>query len=132
MKKKILLPLLVAVMTVGCSIPTTTREETRWEKDDLKGKVKSIRTIAYVMKLISGEMTIAEVDSLERERTNTFFKYDEQGNRTEDSNYYLNGSLLLTRTYKYDDRENRIEKTDYQDGISTPERITARTIEYHK
>jgi antitoxin component YwqK of YwqJK toxin-antitoxin module len=118
MKKIILLTLLAAVMTTGSSAQTAPAKKTDWEKDGLKGKVKSIREITYEAvekfgKLTKGEIFCDESGCFVYQR-----KYDTKGNKIEENRYYSNGSLDDKYTYKYDDKGNLTEENRYKSNGS--------------
>jgi len=62
----------------------------------------------------------------------TLFKFDEKGNKTEESRYDINGNLVLDVNYKYDydDKGNWIRKIKFENEI--PEYILEREIEYYE
>jgi YD repeat-containing protein len=60
------------------------------------------------------------------------FKYDDKGNKTEETRFDSDGKIDYTWTFKYefDENNNWIKRVDYNG--ESPEYIIERMIEYYK
>jgi YD repeat-containing protein len=109
MKKLLLLTLAIVTLTslvYSQSSPTT---KNGWEEGFLKGKVKSYTESKYGAEDRFGEIQKKE-SSFSRTRTG---KYDDKGNKIEQTTCYADGKLADKETYKYDDKGNLIERNFY-------------------
>ena len=82
--KKILSLFIVGLFLVGCS--EKDAKKTGWERDNLKGKVKSITETKY--KAVEKPGKVQKV-SLSKKYS---YKYDNNGNKIEYASYNSNGS----------------------------------------
>lgn len=138
--KTILFTLLgIALFTSSCS----TKRKTDWEKNNLKGEVKSFKEITYEAIEMLGEIKkgIPRGYIYDANKFSIFnkngsiiesnigsmkwtFKYDDKGNEVESNIYDYDGKLSNKLIYKYDESGDKIELNSYNsDG-----RLYARTI----
>ncbi len=114
MKKKnvkLLVGLLLSLLVGFASCEKNScknNKKTDWEKDNLKGKVKSYTNIAY--EAIEKNGKVQKGKRREDELDNFLVKYGNKGNIVERNYYYYDGSLSWKYTYKYDSKVNRIEE----------------------
>ena len=108
--KKILSLFIVGFLLVGCS--EKDAKKTGWERDNLEGKVKSITETIYKAVEKSGKV---QKVSLSKKYS---YKYDNNGNKTESTNYLSNGSLLYKLKYIYDINGNKIQETEHNSDDS--------------
>ncbi|HBS85941.1 MAG: hypothetical protein A2W91_08700 [Bacteroidetes bacterium GWF2_38_335] len=79
-----------------------TQDDTKtdWKSDGLIGKVKSIKTVKYIINDTSGEILPGEIKCSESA------EYNENGGKIESDDQYSNNSK-----YKYDDKNKSVECT---------------------
>jgi uncharacterized lipoprotein NlpE involved in copper resistance len=104
MLKPTLIILFALILLSGCS---NQKNKNDWEKDNLKGKVKSLKVFDFKAVDRFGKI---EKDSL---KSKSIYTYDVKGNRIETNIYNSDGSLSDNFSYKYDDKENKIESNRY-------------------
>ncbi|CEN52128.1 conserved exported hypothetical protein [Capnocytophaga canimorsus] len=103
--KKIILLVITAISLIGCNL---NKENNDWKRDNLKGKVKSVRETPYYVVEKFGEIQKGRIKSFI-----TSYIYNEQGNLIEANRYNSDGNLYGKWTYKYDTNGNRIEANSY-------------------
>ncbi|MFJ1435169.1 hypothetical protein ACILFN_07460, partial [Capnocytophaga canimorsus] len=103
--KKIILLVITAISLIGCNL---NKENNDWKRDNLKGKVKSVRETPYYVVEKFGEIQKGRIKSFI-----TSYIYNEQGNLIEDNRYNSDGSLSRKTACKYDTNGNRIEENWY-------------------
>lgn len=96
--KKIIL-LIVAIISVTACAQQIEKKD-YLEKENLNGKVKSIKEIEYTA-AIKG-------DKIEKEQRNKmqFSRYDKEGKKVEEEFYKPDGKLNVKHTHKYDEKGN--------------------------
>lgn len=112
-----------------------------WQKNGLKGRVKSITTTVYNATEKFGEPVKGEIkDKSEivtiqfdtkgmiihpEKRANTVYKYDTKGNKIEETSYGSDNSTIISKSiYKYDASGNVIEEINYNsDGELTEKKV---------
>lgn len=87
----------------------SSKKENDWDKNDIKGKVKSITEISYEAKDRFGK-----IEKISRKRKYDFIydyqkKYDIEGYMIENKEFNSDGSLKSKIIYKYDDMGKLIE-----------------------
>ncbi len=106
MMKKYIFTILITLF----AIVTTTSQQTDVEKYGYKGKVKSVIKTKCDYTDIFGEYV------KENCFTSDLYKYDQNGNKIEESKYNSVGTLDEKNLYKYDQNGNKIEWSKYSDG----------------
>ena len=94
---------LIGLFIVSCS---NESDEYGWNRDKLKGKVKSFSEFSYKAKERFGK-----IEKGKREREREYWKdyqnrYNERGNKIEEKEYNSNGSLYSKGISKYDEQGN--------------------------
>jgi YD repeat-containing protein len=105
MKKKIAIILLVtgtSLMAIG-----QNPLQTDWQTEDLKGKIKNMKSVTYRAVDKFGQIHKGEMIT---QITN---KYNNKGHLTEQIKIEDGESNTKTYTYKYDNNGKRIEESDY-------------------
>lgn len=74
----------------------------------LKGKVKSVRQIPYEVIEQEGEIRKGNIMNY-----SVFTLYNENGNKSQERQYFSNGKLYYTSQYLYDDKGNLTEENVY-------------------
>jgi hypothetical protein len=147
----------ITFLVASCNIKTERAEANKANhendllKNQLTGKVKSVRTTTYDAIEVSGAINAGDFESqeyvlfnregfyIERyscnwdgsiDRRDTF-GYDSAGNLTEVRSYNSDSSILRKRTYRYDIRGNQIE--ELSDGYTEilGDSVDQRTYEYN-
>ena len=125
--REILSLFFVGLFLIGFS--QKEEKQTDLEKENLKGKVKSVTETQYRSVEKFGEL---QKGNLYEKYT---FKYDYKGNKTEFADYNSDGSLRDKRTFKYeyDSKGNWTKRVSYltQSEITKPYQIAEREIEYY-
>ena len=106
--RKILTIFLITLTVCGCS---HNNKKTTWESDRLKGKVKTIRTIAYdavdtLNQVVKGQVIDDVYGSI-------LIKYDSIGNWTEYRSFNPDGSNRWAEFPVFDRKNNMVERYDY-------------------
>lgn len=112
-----------------------------WQKNGLKGRVKSITTTVYNATEKFGEPVKGEIKEKSEIVTiqfdtkgmiihpekgaNTVYKYDTKGNKIEETSYGSDNSTIISKSiYKYDASGNVIEEINYNsDGELTEKKV---------
>jgi hypothetical protein len=112
-----------------------------WQKNGLKGRVKSITTTVYNATEKFGEPVKGEIKEKSeivtiqfdtkgmiihpKKGANTVYKYDTKGNKIEETAYGSDNSTIISkRVYKYDASGNVIEEINYNsDGELTEKKV---------
>ena len=84
-----------------------TKKKIGWQEFGLKGKVKTVETSSYEIKIVFGE-------SKQVLSSKYIYKYDAAGNKIESACYKADGSLSFKYIYKYDAAGNKIEQANYR------------------
>jgi len=84
-----------------------TKKKTDWERDNLKGKVKTRTLTYYTIKTVFGEIQTTPYSK-------TIIKYDTAGNVIESASYNAGGTLSGKTITKYDAAWNMIETAGYR------------------
>jgi len=93
--------------TPGCTTWTgCDKKKTDWERDNLKGKVKTRTLTYYTIKTVFGEIQTTPYSK-------TIIKYDTAGNVIESASYNAGGTLSGKTITKYDAAWNMIESENY-------------------
>lgn len=107
-------------------------KENDWEKEKLKGKVKSVSEVKYTTKgsNIEGKSKKIEYYNLKGYRTEeywinikygnsekTTYIYDTKNNVIEQNYYNSERKLDEKTTYSYDEKGNKIQETMYKGGV---------------
>ena len=130
--KKLLLILLCVPLMFSCGENNDEKVQKEEIENDLtraniKGKVKEIIETTFSAKESFGEPQKGDL------RTKDISKYNEDGNRTEETSYNADGELARKYKYQYDEFDNLknwIVRTLYGDDIL--ESIIEREIEYYE
>ena len=104
--KKIILAILSVLRLVSCKQSEKKNDLT---KENLKGKVKSIKETTYEAVEKFGQIEKSDV-LYDR---SYFTIYNEKGNIIEKNHYEFDGRLGYKVTYKYDKKGNKIEENYY-------------------
>ena len=115
--KKIILAILSVLRLVSCKQSEKKNDLT---KENLKGKVKSIKETTYEAVEKFGQI---EKGDVLYDRDFSFTIYDKNGNKIE-KNYYFSDGLYSKYTYKYDKKGNTIEINNYNSNGSIHEKYT--------
>jgi hypothetical protein len=99
---------------------TTSVKKTDWEKDGLKGKVKSVKETIYEAVKENGEINKGNKEDL----GNNLVEYDDKGNKIELIMYKSDGNLDYKFTYEYDDKGSIIEGNSYNSDGSLDMKYT--------
>ncbi len=112
MKKKNvkLLTWVLLALLVGFS-SCKPKKKTDWEKENLKGKVKSYTNFTYKAVEKFGE--IQKGERIDWSDDNYQIIYDNKGNMIEKNGYNSNGNLIYKIIYKYDNKGNKMEYSTY-------------------
>ena len=110
--KKLLLILLCVPLMFSCGENNDEKVQKEEIENDLtraniKGKVKEIIETTFSAKESFGEPQKGDL------RTKDISKYNEDGNRTEETSYNADGELARKYKDQYDEDGNRTEKTFY-------------------
>ena len=99
--------LLLLFFSFGWMIDKTEAQNNDWQKEELKGKVKSIKEIQYRAWDTTGMLEKGEI------WYNGYRIYNEKGNLIEKNEYKANDSLRSKTIYKYDNNGKKTEWTYY-------------------
>lgn len=115
----VLLGMLAVALLSGFTAPP--QETKDWDEYDLKGTVKSLRTIYYEAAEANGEVIKGErreAASFISGEAESFVRFDSTGHRLENSSFGVDGRLLLRRVFTYDSLGNWVEGSAYSsDGL---------------
>lgn len=138
-------PILLSLFfVVGIVFNSYGQKKTDWQKNNLKGRVKSLTTTEYNATEKFGEpvktgikekseIVILQFDSkgmiINHEKgANTIYKYDAKGNKIEETSYdFDNSTIVNKRIFKYNANGNVIEEINYN---STGEQIEKKVNTY--
>ena len=133
MKSKFLIRLL-AVMVVVYSCQDSKAQKNDWEKEGLKGKVKSVKEVEYntidtlgqiqkgilrhhLLKIFNKKGYLIERYYFESDKdtleSKVMYKYDDKWKLLEASRLKPNKSLFSKTVYKYDDNGKTVEENQY-------------------
>jgi len=157
MKKNTLVGILAAI-SLTISSCANDKSDNYQSDNNLKGKVKSIKTLTYHANYKFGEIKkgnrgskapdgnddylifngkgkeveCREYDSYGSLKTKTLYEYDDKGNRIELNEYTSNGLLERKVKYKYDDKGNNTEVIVYDSDGNFKLRLTNKYNEQLK
>lgn len=109
MKYNIILNTIVLFFLVGCTSKEIIKNDLT--KENLKGKVKSIRQTPYEVIEKFGEVTKGNVFDDFSVTINSFMEFNEEGNVIVKKYYLPNGNF--DRIYRKDNKGNKIEENRY-------------------
>ena len=126
MKNTLLFVVLLLMLLNACSGGQTQTKRTDWDKDNLNGKVKSVKH-----KLYEDDSYIETTEYNENGYRVKYTpksdlitnKYDDKGNVTETTCYDSEGNMAWKYIYKYDKNDNELEWSSYESDGSLSSKI---------
>ncbi|MDR1593221.1 MAG: hypothetical protein LBS43_01895 [Prevotellaceae bacterium] len=125
MKNLVIISILsVGMIFVACTQKSENHKKTSWEIDNLKGKVKSVRSTGYTAITDTlGQIGKGEIIAVEWGFNNTFLKYNEKGKWTEYNSYEPDGSIIRKEVQEYDSEGCSVAQYIYNHGVYAQKKL---------
>ncbi|MDR0754119.1 MAG: hypothetical protein LBF04_01900, partial [Prevotellaceae bacterium] len=114
----------VCIIFAACTQKSENHKKTAWEYDEIKGKVKTMKSTGYTAIIDTlGQVKKGEIIAVEWGFNNTLIKYDEEGKWTEYSSYEPDGSIIRKEVQEYDSAGNPVVQYIYNKEVFAQKKI---------